>query len=169
MSKLEILRSRLKKQLALRYKKYRSYIGANKVATSIKKDIGREISRVARVNIEKLRKARDHYLKRTLDRGYWFKWTTRNGGSIHAGPFKYNLPKKNKPGNWHTETSYLSLCNTGYHVTRNPRNWETDGGRLFVVEKRGRGQYESTKACFKNIRFIREIKKNTPEYTALMS
>ena len=88
----------------------------------------------------------------------FYKVLGPNGESCNGGSLKWDLPKNNKPGKWHTVKGNLSLCYNGIHLTTDPWKWKAEGARLFHVEYKGQFDYQnSDKVCFRSVRLIKEI------------
>lgn len=103
----------------------------------------------------------------------WYKITTREGN----GPFsfaRYQLAKKVgrswQPGKWMRIPQDLALrmCGIGFHVTQVPRHWNEPSYRLWEVDVRGMVMHTAHKSLCRGMRFLREIKKGSPEGRRLL-
>lgn len=106
----------------------------------------------------------------------WFKWVTPDGKPSNAGARlhgtvkQFSLPVEGSVGEWYHHEGPLVLCNSGFHATQLPVHHRTyQGTALWEVEVSEERVNSSQKSVFRSIRFVREIKLNTTEYTILMS
>jgi hypothetical protein len=60
-----------------------------------------------------------------------------NGRSCHGGDMEWSLPKKGKPGKWHSVNGQIRLCSNGLHLTDDPARWWSPGCSIYLVEARG--------------------------------
>ena len=92
----------------------------------------------------------------------WYKVTDKDGESIYAHGFQYNLPEKGKPGKWHSVKGPLVRCVNGFHVTQVPGEWALDDihNRIFEVQVAGQARMYNRpdKSVFRHMRLVREIK-----------
>ena len=93
----------------------------------------------------------------------WYKVINADNCGIYSGfDFTKYLPKcKNCKGKWLPDVDKLTMCNSGYHITRFWNMWFRDKCRVFIVEPRGLVNDNTPgvvdKHLCRSFRFIREI------------
>jgi len=58
----------------------------------------------------------------------------KDGGNFD---YKDYLPKGNKPGKWTPKIDNISMCNKGYHLTKDYTQWLNNGTVIYECEGKG--------------------------------
>lgn len=121
--------------------------------------------------LEEALQATEEAEKKAKFKGKWFKFVTSSGLPSHGGSLSggFSLPQNGKPGKVHSlpANRQPSACSQGFHCTTDPKRWYALGLRLFEVKAWGNPSPDGNKTAFRHVQFLREIKKNTPEFKAL--
>jgi hypothetical protein len=98
--------------------------------------------------------------------GMLFKVLTADGSPTHSSArtharsvgFSYALPSPSgRPGTWAPPIAEVSACVAGYHLTRNPLPFYSDGGRVFLAEARGPVDCDGDKVACGSVRLTLEL------------
>jgi hypothetical protein len=98
--------------------------------------------------------------------GMLFKVLTADGSPTHSSArtharsvgFSYALPSPSgRPGTWAPPIAEVSACVAGYHLTRNPLPFYSDGGRVFFAEARGSVDCDGDKVACGSVRLTLEL------------
>ena len=67
----------------------------------------------------------------------FYKVLGAEGQAIHGGELRWSLPQGDQPGEWHTVTGRIVVCQHGLHLTTRPIHFWLAGSRVFEAEWRG--------------------------------
>lgn len=93
----------------------------------------------------------------------WYK-VLREDGLAPVTRFKWSLPTRDAPGDWHEAAGPLVRCKNGLHLTSDPWQVESrghlNGSRLFLAEFEGEtdGPHHGHELVCRRVRLLREIK-----------
>lgn len=100
---------------------------------------------------------------RKLEKELTFYKLLQGNTPYHGGDpdFRYSRPTAARPGRWHHHAGEVVLCQSGFHVTTDPREWWFAGSSVYVAEVRGLANDPAKdrrrKAVCRSIRLVREL------------
>jgi hypothetical protein len=98
----------------------------------------------------------------------YYKVISENNQSFNGGDFDWSsyLPKKNKKGKWTPKIKNLSMCYSGYHITKYWNMWiQNKNDKIFEVEYRDLKEENEIGVNIKSVcSQLRLIKQIIPDY-----